>query len=238
MDDLAPVKRFEWERIIRRVRMTPSVKLVALVLATYANRDGGSAHPGVAHLVNVTGLGKRTVIRALEELRNIGLIERTFAGSHAGRRGLADVYRLSRPHDLLSVVPMLSVDEDQVSPGLPDPGPVEPEPTGPRIVWPHGDQGAEVSPDYAGTGAISDTEQVPSATEQGAVVTGTGDTSAPPHTHTPTFLHQADHNSAARLRAPVTGRCPHRKPIGKDHQGGLICGECEDEIGRYGVGDD
>ncbi|WP_157376133.1 hypothetical protein [Allokutzneria albata] len=44
--ELLPASRFEWERIIRRARLTKPVKLVALLLATYADPDGTRVRPG------------------------------------------------------------------------------------------------------------------------------------------------------------------------------------------------
>lgn len=114
-----PCSLFEWQRVIRRVKCHTSVKLVALTLSTYANTDGTRAHPGIHKLVNVTGLGRRTVIRALDTLRGLGLIERTFEASRAG--GKADEYRLTLPDDLADRVPMLDPDENQVPPQAPAP---------------------------------------------------------------------------------------------------------------------
>lgn len=67
------------------------------MLATYADRDGDNAHPGVDRLAADCECDERTVRRHLTRLADLGLIERTFEGSSAGRRRLADCYRLTMP---------------------------------------------------------------------------------------------------------------------------------------------
>lgn len=97
-DEPKPCDRFEWERIIRRYPMYPTTKLVALILATYADSDGTRVWPGVDRLGYVTGSHKATVIRHLNALRAYGLITRVRQGDRA--RGNADEYRLTVPTDL------------------------------------------------------------------------------------------------------------------------------------------
>jgi hypothetical protein len=229
--------RFEWERIVLRVVMPSSAKLVALALATYANKDGTRAHPGSARLVAVTGLGRRSVLRWLDLLREIGLIERTFAGSSAGRKALADEYRLTCPVDLLEVVEVLPMDEqvpprapvplEQVPPRIPVPG-VTDSSNGVTKPGPRGD----ISD---GTGAISDTEQVPSATGTGAISDGTGVRGGTP----PNQLHQTTHhqggkstNALAGARAPAT--CPHGNDPGfiDSARRNPKCGDCRRALNR------
>lgn len=103
--------RFEWERILRRVKIDATAKYVGLTLATYANRDGSQVHPGRTRLAAVTGKSASTVDRALGQLRQLGLLERVTRGSSAGRQGLADVYRLALPADLLDRVDLLPPSE-------------------------------------------------------------------------------------------------------------------------------
>lgn len=110
-EDDASVGRYEWERWVRRVRLHPSVKLVALTLATYANRDGTHMYPGVAKLAAVTGLTERSVRDALKTLRDLGLLERTREGFRNGRRALADEHEMRRPTDLEDRTHLLSPDE-------------------------------------------------------------------------------------------------------------------------------
>lgn len=98
--NVEPLSRFEWERVVMAVDIAPTTKLVALGLATFANRSGGNAHPGNARLARELNVTVRTVERHLETLRSVGLVERTFRGSAAGRRRMADVYRLVVADDL------------------------------------------------------------------------------------------------------------------------------------------
>lgn len=107
--------RYEWERIVRRVVMPSSAYTVALTLATYANTDGTSIYPGNERLSAVTCQGDKTVRRALAWLRAGYLIERVREGSYAGRRALADEYRLTLPSDLLTRHTLLDPDESPVT---------------------------------------------------------------------------------------------------------------------------
>ncbi|TDD54549.1 hypothetical protein E1286_04990 [Nonomuraea terrae] len=108
---LRPVDPFEWRRIVRRCRLGATTKHVASVLADYASPDGSDVRPGNDRLVAVTELGEKTVRRALDKLRTVGLILRVFEGSKQGRRALADEYRLTVPDDLSDRVEMLGPDE-------------------------------------------------------------------------------------------------------------------------------
>jgi DNA-binding transcriptional MocR family regulator len=116
-DPPAPVPIFEWQRALRQRELPASVHHVGLTLSTYANRDGSRAHPSVARLERDTGRSKRTVLRALKELRHRGLITRTFRRRQSGRLGLADEYQLTLPQ---RVPPQhLVTDSEQVSPEHP-----------------------------------------------------------------------------------------------------------------------
>lgn len=108
---MSRVLRFEWERVIRRAIVASTVKHVGLTLATYADKDGRNARPSVATLAATCALNERTVRRSLESLRELGLVERTFHGSTAGRKKLADVYSLMIPVDIFDRVELLPVDE-------------------------------------------------------------------------------------------------------------------------------
>lgn len=102
---------YDWRRMVRRARLGPSVKLVACLLADYASPDGTSIRPGNQRLTVVSELSDKTVRTALSKLRDMGLIERTFAGSKLGRRGLADEYRLTFPVDVEIVGDLLPPEE-------------------------------------------------------------------------------------------------------------------------------
>lgn len=104
-DDGEPrhVGRFEWERSIRRLRLGHSTKGVALMLATYSDKSGTNAHPGVERLAADLEVDERTVRRHLTRLVDLKLLTKTFEGSSAGRRRLADCYALMLPHDVMAI---------------------------------------------------------------------------------------------------------------------------------------
>lgn len=124
-DDDPKFSRYDWERWVRRCILPSSTKLVALVMATYAHRDGTRVFPGVNRLAKTTGLSERTVRTALCNLRDVGLIERTAEGGRRGVQVFTDVHRLSIPADLLERAAFLDPDEDvvpkrqQLPPGKP-----------------------------------------------------------------------------------------------------------------------
>lgn len=90
--------RFEWERYLREIELPSALKLTGYALGTYVNGDGTNAHPGIEGLVKATGLHRATVLRALSELEDRGLIRAVFRGGGKGvRRGLATVYELCEP---------------------------------------------------------------------------------------------------------------------------------------------
>ncbi len=121
--DLQAMPRFEWERLVRRCQLGSSAaKLVAAHLAQYASRDGSRVRPGNRRLAATTELNERTVRRALDLLRSLGLIECVFLGSSSGRRALVDEYRLTIPPDLIERVAMLEPDETTVGTRPTDPG--------------------------------------------------------------------------------------------------------------------
>lgn len=120
------VSRFEWERVVRRLTLKSSTKLVALTLATYADRDGTNAHPGVDRLACDCSLNPDVVRRHLKILREqIGLLERTVEGSKQGRRRLADSYDLAVPADLLQRVSLTSYHPTAPSSDYPPGSPVD-----------------------------------------------------------------------------------------------------------------
>lgn len=90
--NLRPVDRWEWLDLIRRARLGRTTKLVAVMLALYANEDGSRAFPGIARLAVVCELGYNTVKDHLALLRKEGWIERV---ARTGARGRADEYRLT-----------------------------------------------------------------------------------------------------------------------------------------------
>lgn len=96
------LNRFEWEKTIRSIVVPSnlrSVKLVSLMLATYADADGKNVRPGERRLVAACQLSERSVRDALKYLREEYLIFRHSRGSNLGARNYSDVYQLSRPSD-------------------------------------------------------------------------------------------------------------------------------------------
>ena len=87
--------RFRWERALVASELPTRAKAVGLVMAMYADADGGSVFPGVERLATETGQGARTVKRALAELRSAAYVALVSSGQW--RRGKADEYRLSLP---------------------------------------------------------------------------------------------------------------------------------------------
>jgi hypothetical protein len=93
-----------WVRVIA----APSVKLTGIMAAHFADyATGADIRPGNDILSAVCGLDKRTVLRSLAQIRAWGLIWRYSEGRLQGRRGLADVYRLTIPEDAIGRFPLL-----------------------------------------------------------------------------------------------------------------------------------
>lgn len=99
----------EWMNVWARVIAPPSVKLVGVMAAHFADYStGAEIRPGNEILAAVSGgMNKRTVLKALEQIREWGLIWRYSEGRKQGRRGMADVYRLTIPENALALIPML-----------------------------------------------------------------------------------------------------------------------------------
>lgn len=98
-----PVDKFTWQqKVIRHAGVSATAHHVGLTLSVYADADGSNARPGVDNLARECGVGPRTILRALDELRRALLIDRTYERRQAGRRGWADVYQLTMPETLAS----------------------------------------------------------------------------------------------------------------------------------------
>lgn len=117
---LLAMGRFEWEKVIRRI-VVPSrhraVKVVALMLATYADADGTNVRPGEKRIADTTQLGRSTVRESLSWLRDNYLIYRQSRGSNLGKTNLVDIYQLCAPSDWEDRFMLLSereYDEDEV----------------------------------------------------------------------------------------------------------------------------
>lgn len=111
-EDFSAFNRYEWERIMRRVRFgAPMTKYVGMVLAQYANTDGTNAFPSVDKLARVCEVSEKTVRTALGELRERGLIVRVRRGGMRGTQAYSDVHNLAIPADLLEMNDLLPPDE-------------------------------------------------------------------------------------------------------------------------------
>jgi len=110
--ELQPAGRCEWERIVRRIPMPGRVKLLAFVLATYADADGSRVRPGNDRLAATSGQSDSSVRRGLTMLRDqLGLIRQEHRGGGRSGQGKAAEYRLTIPEDLLDRVSLLSPEE-------------------------------------------------------------------------------------------------------------------------------
>jgi DNA-binding transcriptional ArsR family regulator len=103
----------EWVNVVRRGRLGPTVKLVALTIATYANPDGTSIFPGIARLAVQCEVDYRTARRALAALRSMGLIELVKRG--ARKLGKSDEYRLILSASLLEHCEIPTPDAEKVA---------------------------------------------------------------------------------------------------------------------------
>jgi hypothetical protein len=111
-DELVSVGRYEWERVVRRVVMTKPIKLLALILSTYADPDGSRIRPGNDVLAAVTGDSEKNVRRILKVLReDFGLVQQVSRGGGRGGKGRAAQYQLTIPTDLLDRVVLLGPGE-------------------------------------------------------------------------------------------------------------------------------
>ncbi len=114
---LRGVERFEWERIVRRARIPAGTKYLALMLSTYADRDGTRVEPGVDRLAIVMQVSRKTVTRGLADLRELGFIQRVKQGNRWARQN--DSYRLTVPVNLVTSpdIALLDPDETEMSGG-------------------------------------------------------------------------------------------------------------------------
>jgi DNA-binding transcriptional MocR family regulator len=81
-----------WRDAIRESDLRSSARLVALVLSTHMDRNGGSCFPSLSTIARETALGRSTVKRALDALQEAGFIERVSGGPTTPNR-----YRAGRP---------------------------------------------------------------------------------------------------------------------------------------------
>src|SRR5271155_240977 len=88
-----PVRRGEWEQVVRRAALPEAAKLIALLMATYANPDGSSVRPGDLLLADLCDWSEKHVREQIKVLRGHGLLECVVASA----RRRAAVYQLTFP---------------------------------------------------------------------------------------------------------------------------------------------
>lgn len=102
-----------WVNVIRRARLGATTKLVALMIATYADPDGTHVFPGAARLAVQCEVSYSAARRALARLRGAGLIELARRG--ARKRGQADEYRLILAVDLMERCEVPAPDQERLA---------------------------------------------------------------------------------------------------------------------------
>jgi hypothetical protein len=100
----------DWVNVVRRARMHPTTKLVALLLASYANPDGTSIYPGIARVAVQSRQSYRTVQRELKHLRDMQLLEST--KRQGTRRGWKAGYQLIFGPDVAELLDVPTPDEE------------------------------------------------------------------------------------------------------------------------------
>jgi hypothetical protein len=257
---LMPAERFEWERLIRRVivpvptdrahrRGAPSrdtVKLVALLLATYANPDGTRVRPGDNRLVAVTGKSKSVIKRCLALLRSMGLIHCVVVGSSYGRRGWTSEYRLTIPQDALERFELLPPDELLSEHG----SPATCEQAGDEVPE-NADHGSQANPVDPAEDGGEGSQATPGYCEQGSQAAGTGVASEPPPDHhhpqqPPDHLYSSstvtvppapravdDGGDESDEDDPGGERCTHGLRAGRRPDGSSTCALCRRGAGRH-----
>lgn len=109
-------KRWDWERLVRRILMPKAIKLAALVLASFADNDGSRVYPGLDELAATIGQTTRSAGRHIGALTDeYGLLVQIARGGGRGRDRTNNEYQLAIPVDLLDRVELL---EDAARPHL------------------------------------------------------------------------------------------------------------------------
>jgi hypothetical protein len=89
-----------WRGLIVESELPSPAKLVALVLSTHMDSNGGSCFPSLSTIAREAALGRSTVIRALADLERAQLIEKVKGGPTGSNR-----YRATSPTAGLVVIP-------------------------------------------------------------------------------------------------------------------------------------
>jgi hypothetical protein len=96
----------QWTDVVRRARLGRTRKAVALMLATYADADGGRIFPGLPTLAIVCEMDYKTVKGHVDQLVKLGLLDRL--PRTRGARGSHQGYHLALPAELLDRVDVLT----------------------------------------------------------------------------------------------------------------------------------
>jgi Helix-turn-helix domain len=80
--------------------LTPASKLVLTTLAQYVNSEDHTAWPDFDTLAADTSVGRRTVIRAINAGRKLGIIRRIYKGGKRNGRGKSNryIFMINREH--------------------------------------------------------------------------------------------------------------------------------------------
>lgn len=83
-------------RIIAKVKMSASARLVYLALSNFHNQETGRCDPSIERISKATQCSERSVRNALRELEKLGLIQTVFrkASTGRGRKNLTSRYKL------------------------------------------------------------------------------------------------------------------------------------------------
>lgn len=97
-DRSAAATRFEWERALLASNLPSTRRHVLLTLGVYMNADGSGARPGIARLVDGTGLRDRAIRGHLSAAVDAGWLELVSRGHRRGDgRARASEYRATTP---------------------------------------------------------------------------------------------------------------------------------------------
>lgn len=107
-DGLRAVDPRDWTRVWRRVITTPSVKLVGYECADWADyKTGANIRPGIKllRLTTEPPMSNKTVIDALELIRQWGLLWCYYDARKSGIKDDRSIHRLTFPDDI-SAIPL------------------------------------------------------------------------------------------------------------------------------------
>ena len=95
--------RGDWGRLVRASRLSAAAKVVGWAIAERVNRSTGEAFPGIATIKSDAGLSRDTVVRAIKELQQAGLLAvlRGRRINEIGKR-ISNLYTLTIPRTVRS----------------------------------------------------------------------------------------------------------------------------------------